>query len=275
MLALSLTRRAAPWTVYFELAKLGYRRFASYRGATFAGIFTNTIFGFMLAYVTLALFSARGSINGYDGADAVTYMWIGQGMLMTTYIISPSRMSEIAQRIRSGDIATDLQRPLDFQLYWLAQDLGRGTYHAIFRGVPPFVLGALVFSLRWPTSPLVWLAFVASVMLAVLVSFGMRFLVNLTAAWVLDYRGFASIAGFTWPFLAGNYIPLAALPDWAYHLAILLPTACLIQTPAAVFLGKPDTGQALLLQLGWAVALLGLGRVVLRRAERRLVVQGG
>src|SRR5581483_2196675 len=117
--------------LYFQLARLGFRRHAAYRGAMFAGIFTNTIFGFMIAYVTRALFLAKGSINGYDATDAVTYMWISQGMLMTAYTISSNRMAEIAQRVRSGDIATDFQRPVDFQLYWLCQDLGRGLFHAI------------------------------------------------------------------------------------------------------------------------------------------------
>ena len=50
---------------------------------------------------------------------------------------------DVALRVRSGDVATDLQRPLDFQAYWLAQDLGRAAYHALFRGVPPFIFGAL------------------------------------------------------------------------------------------------------------------------------------
>jgi hypothetical protein len=93
--------------------------------------------------------------------------------------------------------------------------------------------------------------------------------------WVLDYRGFVAIAGFTWPFLAGNYLPLPALPDWAYHLLLVLPFAGLIQTPASVFLEKPDMVRALLLQLAWAIALLMAGRLVMARAERRLVVQAG
>src|ERR671914_3051391 len=126
---------------------------ATYRGATVAGVFTNTVFGFILAYILLAVFRERDAVGSYDASDAVTYVWIAQGLLMTIYIWG---WFEVGERVRTGDIATDLQRPLDFQAYWLAQDVGRAAYHAIFRGVPPFIFGALVFDLLIPHNPLVW-----------------------------------------------------------------------------------------------------------------------
>ena len=47
------------------------------------------------------------------------------------------------ERIRTGDIAVDLYRPADLQLWWLAGDLGRAAFHLLGRGVLPMVLGAL------------------------------------------------------------------------------------------------------------------------------------
>src|SRR5205085_11494066 len=115
------------------------------------------------------------------------YVWITQGMLMTVYL--GGVWSDIAQRVRTGDVATDFHRPVDFQLYWLAQDLGRAAYHALFRGVPPVLVAAMVFRLRFPASPMTWLWFALSLALAVCVSFALRFLVNLVAFWILDHRG--------------------------------------------------------------------------------------
>jgi ABC-2 type transport system permease protein len=48
----------------------------------------------------------------------------------------------------------------------------------------------------------------------------------------------------------------------------------MLQLPVEILLGRAVTGP-LALQGFWAVALLALGRIVLRRAERRVVVQGG
>ena len=261
--------------LFFELARRGYRRYAAYPAAAFAGVFTNTFFGFMLAYILLAVFRERDRVGSYDASDAVTYVWLAQGMLMTVYIWG---WYEVAVRVRSGDIATDLQRPLDFQLYWLAQDLGRAAYHALYRGVPPFLVGTLVFDVRLPGDPLLWLAFALSVTLAVCISFAFRFLFNLAAFWLLDYRGVGVLAMVASTFFSGQIIPVPFFPDWLATVAWALPFAGMVQAPVEVFLGHArglELVGLLALQAVWAAALLGLGRVVFAAGTRKLVVQGG
>ncbi len=261
--------------LYWEIARRGYRRYAAYPGATFAGVFTNTFFGFLQAYILLAVFRERDAIGSYDSTDAVTYVWLAQGMLMTIYIWG---WYDVALRVRSGDIATDLQRPLDFQLYWLAQDLGRAAYHALFRGVPPIVIGALVFELRFAGDAFLWIAFLVSVTLAVVVSFAFRFIVNLAAFWLLDYRGVAVVASVPIAFFSGMYIPIAFFPDWLAALAWALPFAAMVQAPIEILLGHArgaELAGVLGLQAGWSAVLLLAGRAAFAAGARKLVVQGG
>jgi ABC-2 type transport system permease protein len=258
----------------WEIAKRGWRRYASYPWATVAGAFTNSVFGFLQAYILLAVYRHRTAIGGFDSADAVTYVWLAQSMIMTVYIFS---WYELAWRIRDGSIATDLSRPLDPQRYWLAYDLGRAPYHFLFRGLPPFVLGALVFKLHYP-SPLDGLAFLLSLTLAVVVSFGFRFVYNSAAFWLLDFRGVVTLSTTVVIFFSGMAIPIRYFPHALRELCYALPFASVIQTPVDIWLGKRE-GLALVGMIGlqalWAVVLLGLGHVLLARATRKLVVQGG
>jgi ABC-2 type transport system permease protein len=73
-------------------------------------------------------------------------------------------------------------------------------------------------------------------------------------------------------------IPIRYFPHALRELCYALPFASVIQTPVDVWLGKRQ-GAALVgvlaLQLFWAVALLAIGRLVLSRATRRVVIQGG
>jgi ABC-2 type transport system permease protein len=258
----------------WEIAKRGWRRYAAYPWATAAGMFTNTVFGFLQAYILIAVYRHRASIGGFDAADAVTYVWLAQSMIMTVYVFS---WWELAWRIRDGSIATDLSRPLDPQRYWLAYDLGRAPYHFLFRGLPPFVLGALVFRLHWP-SPLDGLAFVLSLTLAVVVSFAFRFIYNTAAFWLLDFRGVVTISTTLVVFFSGMAIPIRFFPHLLREVCYALPFASIIQTPVDIWLGKREGLQLagmLTLQLAWAVALLGIGKVLLARATRKLVIQGG
>jgi ABC-2 type transport system permease protein len=258
----------------WEIAKRGWRRYAAYPWATVAGMFTNTVFGFLQAYILIAVYRHRASIGGFDAADAVTYVWLAQSMIMTVYVFS---WWELAWRIRDGSIATDLSRPLDPQRYWLAYDLGRAPYHFLFRGLPPFVLGALVFQLHWP-SPLDGLAFVLSLTLAVVVSFAFRFIYNTAAFWLLDFRGVVTISTTLVVFFSGMAIPIRFFPHLLREVCYALPFASIIQTPVDIWLGKREGLQLagmLALQLAWAIALLGIGKLLLARATRKLVVQGG
>ena len=258
----------------WEIAKRGWRRYAAYPWATAAGVFTNSIFGFLQAYILLAVFRHRSDVGGYDASDTVTYVWLAQALIMTVYIFG---WQELALRIRDGSIATDLSRPLDPQRYWLAFDLGRAPYHLLFRGVLPFIVGALVFQLNYP-SPLELAAFLVSVALAVVVSLGFRFLYNSAAFWLLDIRGVMTVAITVNLFLSGMVMPLSFFPDWLRSLAHALPFAAILQTPVDVWLGKhhgAGLAGVLALQVAWAVVLLGLGRIALRAGTSKLVVQGG
>lgn len=261
--------------VYLELARRGYRRWAAYPAATVAGVFTNSVFGFIRGYVLLALFAAQADIGGYDAAQTLTYVWVSQGLIATIFVWG---WYEVALRIRSGDIATDLTRPLDLQLAGLAGDLGRAVYHAVFRGVPPVVVGALAFELALPADPLVWGAFVVSLALAVCLSFAFRFLYNLAAFWTLDYRGPGVVAMILVTFFSGFLVPVRFFPDWLADVAHALPFWAMVQLPIDVLLGE-RSGAGLLgafaVQVVWLAVLLGVGRLALTAGTRRLVIQGG
>jgi ABC-2 type transport system permease protein len=57
------------------------------------------------------------------------------------------------------------------------------------RFVGPVVVGALAFPLYAPRRPATYVLFACSMLLATIVCFGCRFLVNAAAYWLLDARG--------------------------------------------------------------------------------------
>ncbi|GAA1355395.1 ABC-2 family transporter protein [Streptomyces beijiangensis] len=264
--------------LYALVAAGGFRRHATYRVATVAGVFTNTVFGFIVAYTYIALWDQKPHLGGYDQAQALTYVWLGQGMMATVAMLGGGFEDELIERVRSGDIATDLYRPADLQLWWLAGDLGRAAFHFLVRGTMPMMLGALVFDLALPDNPFVWIAFVFSVVLGVVVSFAVRYLVALSSFWLLDGAGVAQIIGLVSLFFSGMLLPLNVFPGVLGELAKVLPWSSLLQIPADVLLGK-HTGWGLVgayaFQLGWAAVLLTVGRLLQSAATRKVVVQGG
>nr|WP_231922018.1 ABC-2 family transporter protein [Micromonospora krabiensis] len=241
-----------------------------------AGVVTNVVFGFLRCYVLLAVAGGAGSVAGYDPRQLATFVWVGQGLLAVVLLWG---WTELADRIRTGDVTADLLRPVHPVTAYLATDLGRAGYAALARLLPPVLVGPLFFAVhlpaRWSTAPL----FVVSAAVAVVLCFACRFLVNATAYWLEDVRGPMILWTLGSGVLAGLYFPLRFLPEWLYQtLWIVTPFPSLLQTPLDVLVERDPTPVQVGLvavQVGWAVLLLGASRWVQGRAERRLVVQGG
>lgn len=97
----------------------------------------------------------------------------------------------------------DLGRPWDLQAAMLGTDLGRAGTAVIMRLVPPMLFGMVFFPFRFPSDAVTWVMFAISAVLAVVVSFGIRFLLNLSAFWLLDARGVLAVWGTVGGLLTG------------------------------------------------------------------------
>ncbi|MGW2637291.1 ABC transporter permease [Streptomyces sp. NPDC001348] len=261
--------------LYAAVAAGGFRRYATYRAATAAGVFTNTVFGVILVYTYLALWDERPHLGGYDQAQAVTYVWLGQALYATLALQGGGFEVELMERVRTGEVATDLYRPADLQAWWLATDLGRSLFQLMGRGVIPFAFGLLVFPTAVPHDPLRWAGFLVAVVLAMVVSFAIRFLVALSGFWLLDGTGALQMLMITGMFCTGMVLPLNAFPGALGEVVRALPWSALLQMPADLLMGKADAWRTYAFQAGWAVVLLAAGRLVQAAATRRVVVQGG
>ncbi len=267
--------------LYPAVAAGGFRRYATYGTATAAGVFTNTVFGFILAYTYIALWDERPGLGGYDQAQALTFVWVSQSLLAAGALIGGGFQEEVQERIRTGDIAVDLYRPADLQLWWLAADLGRAVFQLLGRGVVPLLAGAVVFRLALPADPLRWLLFLVSVLLGLVVSFAVRYLLALTAFWLMDGAGINLMATVVSIFFSGMLLPLTVFPGGFGELVRVLPWAAMLQVPLDVLMGRHAGAgaggvlRALGFQAGWALVLLAAGRLVQSAATRKVVVQGG
>jgi ABC-2 type transport system permease protein len=257
------------WPTLFAL---GFRRHAAYRAAAFGGAFTNCIFGLIRAAVVLAVIgTAGGTLGGYDTAAAATYVWLGQALIGPIHL---GAWSELAQRVRTGDVAVDLARPVDPTLAYLAADLGRAAFLLLPRGVPPLVIGALTTGLAVAATPGPYALGLLSVALAVAVSFTCRWLVNLSAFWLLDLRGPMTLYVTAADVLSGLVVPVRWFPEWLRTFAAATPFPSMLQTPVDVLLGRagwPEIG----IQALWLAGLLAAGRIVFAVGTRKLVIQGG
>jgi ABC-2 type transport system permease protein len=237
-------------------------------------MFANIVFGFLRCSVFQAVAAGAGRFaGGYDASQLATYVWAGQGLIGTVLLWT---QPELVERIRTGEVVTDLLRPVNVVWQQLANDLGWAGYGALTRFVGPMIVGIIAFDLYAPRAFTTYLFFLISVVLAVVVCFGCRFLLAAVTYWLLDARGtwlswsIASVA------LSGMQVPLWFLPTPAATvLYVGTPIASIIQAPLDILVERAPAAPVLVLQAVWVVVLLCACHYVQRRAERRLVIQGG
>lgn len=264
---------------YARLFGAGFRRRTTYRLALLAGVVTNAAFGLIRCAVLVALAAGAGAagsaLGGYDEAGLLAYAFISQALLGPVNIWGGT---DVRDRIRSGDIAVDLSRPLDIQGALLAQDVGYALAAVIPRSLPTLLVGMVVVGGRLPTDPLIWVAGFAGLGLAMVVSYLARFLVQTAAFWITETRGVTNLYAAAAGLFSGLIMPLAIMPDGLRMAALATPFPALVQAPADLFAGRA-TGTAALAALGgqlaWVVVLAMAGRVALRAGTTRLVVAGG
>ena len=260
----------------WEVGRRSFRLATTYRLATASGVFINTVFGYLRAAILVFVAgSAGGEVNGMTTADLATFSFVSQAFIM---IVGAFGYTELSMRIRKGDVVVDLYRPVDLQLWELANWLGRSAFQVVARGVPPILLGAIAFDLVWPTSWQQWLAFATATVLASVVGMAVRFCSGLTAFWLLDNRGIEQLLVIAIAFFAGLLLPINLFPGWLAAVARATPFAAMIQLPVEIYLGQHQGwGMAAVLvqQALWVIVLLMAGRLILAAATRKVVIQGG
>jgi ABC-2 type transport system permease protein len=265
-----------PGRLLWEIARRSFLRATRYRMATASGVVVNTVFGYLRASVLIVVArTAGGTVRDLGIEELATFAFVSQGFIM---VIGAFGDTELSNRIRTGDVVIDLYRPADLQLWWLALWLGRSGFQVAARGIPPILLGALAFDLRWPHPLWHWLPFALAVLLASIIGFAVRFLANLSAFWLLDNRGIEQLLTVLVSFFSGLVLPIDLFPGWLEGLARALPFASMIQLPVELYLGRHQGWGlvgVLAWQLWWVVVLLLAGRAMLAAATRRVVVQGG
>ena len=103
-------------------------------------------------------------------------------------------------------------------------------------------------------------------------------LIGLVSFWTLEMTGFQMVYTLIGNFATGALIPLWFMPDALRAVIQLLPFQAIAWVPVSIYVGEPAlgaVGPALALQAGWAVALVGVIRLVWSRALRHTVIQGG
>ncbi|MGH7782147.1 MAG: ABC transporter permease [Candidatus Binataceae bacterium] len=268
---------------YLTVFRMRFALMLQYRAAALAGFGTQLWWGFIKVMVFAAFFRSTLTHQPMNLAQAVTYVWLGQAFLaLFPWLADP----EVAEMVRTGNVAYDRLRPLDTYFFWYVRAMAWMVARVVPRCIMMFAFAGLVvpllgmgdWRLRMPAGAGSAALFVAAMIVVVLLSSAFVMLINLVCVVTLSDRG---ANGFMVPLvlvLSGSIVPLQFFPNWLQPFLFFQPFAGLVDIPYRIYFGGLTGWIALVglaQMLAWTIVLVFGGHRMMTSAMSRLQVQGG
>lgn len=263
---------------YYGVALTSFKEKLVYRFEFFSAFMASLMTAALQYYLWNAIAANTTSLP-LPASQLATYVVLGQVFSFTRVGAVQRRiLYRVSGGIASGGIATDLARPIDYQVLQFFEALGTFLSEMLLTNLPAFVVSVLLFQLAPPASAEAALGFFTSLCAGFLLSFAFHFLLMMASFWTYSVRGIMRAQKAVLDLFGGALVPLSLFPDWLRTIALALPFQGLAYTPLSIYIGTIQ-GQAiwwaLLHQVAWAAALIGLTRMLWLRGFKRIVIQGG
>lgn len=216
----------------------------------------------------------ESAVQGFTWPQMQAYLLIA---FASGALVSSNSDFRMAFRIRNGEVALDLTKPIDYQWARLSETLGALWFELLMIAVVGAATVILLGGVAVPAGAALAL-FAVSMLLLVPLKFLIVYVSTLACFWTENYIGVQWARLAVVNLLSGALIPLVYLPGWLGTIAQWSPFAGLTSTPALIFVGRVGLGEGVALvavQLGWVIVLWLLARLVWRAALRQLTVNGG
>jgi ABC-type uncharacterized transport system permease subunit len=258
---------------WWELIRIRARSLYAYRSQVFITCPVFMLQLYLLKSVWEAVYEDRERVDEISSHLLLTYLTIAA---LHRFFLQSEIAYNIQTRVTSGAVAHDLVRPFGFMKQMMAVQVG-----AIVGFLPllaVFVPAALlVGSLRLPSIGNLMM-YLVSLVLAYVVTILIWIHVGLLTFWMIQVNGIRAMLGIASDFLAGALIPLWFMPDALRIVLQLLPFQATTFLPATIYAGQVsgmDAARQLFLQVCWIAVLTVTSTLTWRRAQRKLVIQGG
>ncbi len=260
---------------YLSLLNRSLRANFAYRATTVMGLVTAALSYAITIMVWRRVYAENPGNLAVPREDMYAYLALA---FCLNYAVSINVEMRIGQRIRMGLVATDLLKPVDFQVAQGFQSLADALFNATlalcvfactYLLLGPSVLPATGASLG---------GFAASLLLAFVLQYSISFLFVQGAFYTYSGYGiFASRIAMHQTF-SGVAAPLTLYPPVLKSIGAWLPFQHVIYTPIRIYTGElqgASVFEALGRQALWIAALFIVGRLVMKHALRQFEIQGG
>lgn len=260
---------------YLALARGSFQVYLAYRSGFFFTILNNLIYLGIAFYLWRSIFAGQDILRGLTFNQTFLYVALGSSVFV---LLKTWTDWEMAFQIRQGSIIMTLVKPLNLQLYMLAQSAGFSVGNFMSITIPTLL--ALIFVFRVQVEFGIGLLFFPlGLALSFLLNAVIDYMIGLTSFYTESIWGISSVKEIVILFLSGALIPLPFFPENAQGVLALLPFQAMYHLPITMLVDptQPFTFylQSVLVQLFWVALLFAAARLYYKQAIKVIRVSGG
>lgn len=259
---------------YKEITKMVILEQAQYVFNKLAGIIMYGLFIFIFLQLWKYMYTGKDYIEGYTLNQMVWYVAITE--LIWNITRPRSLRKETTRDIKSGKIAYILNKPYDFVNYLLAKNAGNVIlstllYSTIGILITVVIAGPLA-TFKLESIPFIFITYINSAIVTALV----YILLSMFAFWFEDNEPFFWIYE-KFVLLVGVLFPIEIFPKVLQPIIKFSPIYSTNYAVAKMFcdFNFDKFIEILVFQVGYIILLYLLCKVVYRKAEKKLSVNGG
>lgn len=260
---------------YLSIFKARFLTLFQYRLAALAGMATQVFWGFIKVMILQAFFTYSTIPQPISLSQAYIFVWIGQALLQ---LLPWNVDKEIEGQIRTGNVAYELVRPLDLYWHWFSRSMAFRLVPTSIRSIPFFLIARIFFELPLPPSITSGILFFISMVFSIFLSSAITTLIIISLFWTISADGIQRLLPHITMILSGMLVPLPLFPDWMQPFLNIQPLRGIIDIPVRLYAGiipVQDAIYYLNFQFTWLIIFVFLGRWMMNKALKRLVIQGG
>ena len=247
-----------------------------YRVSFWIYLFYTFLMMYSVGYVWRALYAANPNVSGVPLPQMISYAVLGVAL---EAILHPRNGLQIyiMEQVRKGTIEMDIMKPIDFQFYMFAKNMGSIAVRFLFLVLPSLIVAFFLFSLKLQDLSALF-GFLCSLVFSIIVSFFLNFILGLLSMITMNIRNINWGYNALLRFFSGQMVPLWIFPSALGVISGFLPFRCIYAIPMSIYIGNYagiDMLRELGVQFTWILVLGLLSRLLMKRVFARVMIQGG
>lgn len=264
---------------YISFFKIRFNLGLQYRAAAIAGISTQFFWGFLEILLFKAFYESDSRAFPMEFKQLASYIWLQQAFMAIFMLWTMD--NEIFNIITNGNVSYEITRPINLYNMWFTKNIAIRLSSALMRCFPILIVASLLpdpYKISLPENITSLIFFIITAILGLMLVCAFCMLIYIVTFYTINSMGVRLIALSFTEILSGAIVPIPFFPNKIRFVLELLPFGSMQNLPLLIYSGNiqgTELISSVLLQIFWLVLIILIGKVWMKNALKKVVIQGG